>query len=191
MAIVLHHSKAKGTAKLVLLGIANHEGDGGAWPSVATLSRYANIEPRAVQKLIGRLVSSGELVRDVQAGGVAAMGDWARPNRYQVRVSCPLWCDRTPQHRDTRPGQRGLWITSPDLGINRVSHRTPGVLQDTPPPVPQDTLTVSINPPPPGSSSTTDRARPCSECGMAPARCLSQQQAWPVSDRHDYTPMAQ
>lgn len=29
MAVALHHSKTQGATKLVLLGIANHEGDGG------------------------------------------------------------------------------------------------------------------------------------------------------------------
>ena len=29
------------TDKLVLIGIANHDGDGGSWPSIATLAMYA------------------------------------------------------------------------------------------------------------------------------------------------------
>jgi hypothetical protein len=38
VATVLNHSKARGRAKLVLIGIANHLGDQGAWPSISTLS---------------------------------------------------------------------------------------------------------------------------------------------------------
>ena len=38
MSLVLHHSVAQPTHKLILLGIANHQGDGGAWPSIETLS---------------------------------------------------------------------------------------------------------------------------------------------------------
>ena len=69
MSLVLHHSKSKGTAKLVLLGIANHEGDGGAWPSVATLMRYANMDRRSVQRAIQKLVEIGELQVLKQKGG--------------------------------------------------------------------------------------------------------------------------
>ena len=117
MAVVLHHSKSGGTDKLVLLGIANHDGDGGAWPSVATLARYANVEPRAVQAAIKRLVARGEVERERQAGGTRNMPDYTRPNLYHVKVVCPPECDRSAQHR-----------------INyRVSSTTPGVVSDTPP----------------------------------------------------------
>lgn len=105
MAIVLHHSKAKGTAKLVLVGIANHAGDGGAWPAVTTLARYANVTERNVQKAIEQLIGMGELTRHVQRGGTldSHAHDWERPNRYDILLSCPAWCDRTPHHRP-RPG---------------------------------------------------------------------------------------
>ena len=135
MALVLHHSKTGGTDKLVLLGIANHDGDGGAWPSVATLARYANVEPRAVQKCIKRLVERGEIAKDTQAGGLRNMPDYTRPNLYHIKVVCPPECDRSAQHRMNR--------------ANPVSHRTPGVPQDTPPGVPQDTPPVSHRTPKP------------------------------------------
>jgi hypothetical protein len=99
LAAVLHHSAATGTDKLVLVGIANHAGDGGAWPTVRTLARYANVSPRQVQKALGRLIASGELTRHVQAGGSAGWDDYTRPNRYDVHVACPDWCDRTAHHR--------------------------------------------------------------------------------------------
>lgn len=99
MAAVLNHSRAKGTAKLVLLGIANHAGDGGAWPTVATLARYANVTERAVQQAIGQLQRLGELLVERQAGGLAHMKNYERPNRYTVMVSCPPTCDGTSNHR--------------------------------------------------------------------------------------------
>ena len=34
------------TQKLVLIGIANHDGDGGAWPSMTTLAGYAECSER-------------------------------------------------------------------------------------------------------------------------------------------------
>ena len=127
MAAVLHHSRAKGTAKLVLLGIANHDGDGGAYPAVSTLARYANTHERTVQRAIDQLVARGELRRELQAGGSREMPDHDRPNRYHVLVSCPPWCDRTSQHRDTRERrQPGLWTKG-------VASTPPGGASATPP----------------------------------------------------------
>lgn len=99
MALALHHSEAKGTAKVVLLGIANHDGDGGAWPSIPTLSAYANVDERGVQRAIDSLLELGELRRDVQAGGLRHMADYDRPNLYQLTLRCPPNCDGTTAHR--------------------------------------------------------------------------------------------
>lgn len=102
MAIVLHHSKATGAAKLVLLGIANHDGDGGSWPSVATLAKYANVKPRNVQMALEKLVGLGEIRRHIQAGGDHRIEAHRRPNRYDVLLSCPPDCDRTRHHKTRR-----------------------------------------------------------------------------------------
>lgn len=104
MTVVLHHSRARGTAKLVLLGVANHAGDGGAWPSVGTLATYANVSEREVQRALSKLIDAGELARHVQRGGTvdSHRHDFERPNRYEVLLSCPAWCDRTVQHRRRR-----------------------------------------------------------------------------------------
>lgn len=99
IAIALHHSQAKGTAKLVLIGIANHDGDGGAWPSVATLAHYAGVDARNVQRALDKLVSLGEVRRDIQAGGDERVPDHRRPNRYRFLLACPHNCDRTKQHK--------------------------------------------------------------------------------------------
>jgi hypothetical protein len=99
IAIALHHSRAKGTAKLVLIGIANHDGDGGAWPSVATLAHYAGVDARNVQRAIDKLVALGEIRKDVQAGGDIRVPDHRRPNRYRFLLECPHNCDRTRNHR--------------------------------------------------------------------------------------------
>ena len=86
MAMVLHHSSATGTAKLVLLGIANHEGDGGAWPAVETLARYANADARTVQRAISALIAAGELEREVNQGGDRRTRGDRRTNLYRIRV---------------------------------------------------------------------------------------------------------
>ena len=83
MAIALHHSRSKGTAKVVLLGIANHDGDGGAYPTVATLAKYANVSRANVQKALTKLESLGEIRRDVQAGGSHDAAEYLRPNLYR------------------------------------------------------------------------------------------------------------
>ena len=66
VSLVLNKSKATGRAKLVLLGIANHLGDQGAWPSISTLARYANASERSVKRDIQELVQLGELRVELQ-----------------------------------------------------------------------------------------------------------------------------
>jgi hypothetical protein len=66
VSLVLNNSKATGRAKLVLLGIANHLGDHGAWPSISTLARYANASERSVKRDIQELVELGELKVELQ-----------------------------------------------------------------------------------------------------------------------------
>jgi hypothetical protein len=66
VSLVLNKSKATGRAKLVLLGIANHLGDQGAWPSISTLARYANASERSVKRDIQELVELGELKVELQ-----------------------------------------------------------------------------------------------------------------------------
>lgn len=127
-AIALNHSRAKGSARLVLMGIANHDGDGGAWPSVATLARYANITPRNVQKALQTLVELREIAISVQGGGTASTVDHRRPNLYHWLLQCPPDCDRTKNHRTKRslPVLEPLTASYPQ----GVSVATPGVEGD-------------------------------------------------------------
>jgi hypothetical protein len=100
MAIALNHSRAKGVARLVLIGICNHDGDGGAWPSIAKLQRYAgNVDRRTVQRAVDELERLGEVQRIIQQGGDHTTGDGRRPNLYRVRLECPGTCDRSRNHR--------------------------------------------------------------------------------------------
>lgn len=148
LTAVLHHSKAKGTPKLVLLGIANHQGDGGAWPAVSTLARYANVTERNVQKALEQLVQLGEVAVHRQAGGNARMRDWERPNRYDVLVSCPAQCDRTTAHKVRYPQVDAPLPSMPAMSdSDPVSETTPPVGDDTPPGVGDDTRTVHVTQP--------------------------------------------
>jgi hypothetical protein len=108
LAIALHHSRAKGSAKLVLIGIANHDGDGGAWPSVRTLAKYAACSVSQVQRALSELERLGEVRRDIQAGGDHTFASHERPNRYHVLLQCPHDCDRSRHHRTRAAAQRIL-----------------------------------------------------------------------------------
>lgn len=83
ISLVLNHSKATGRAKLVLIGIANHLGDQGAWPSIATLARYANVDSRSVQRDIKQLIKLGELSVEKNA---APVGGQYKTNLYWITI---------------------------------------------------------------------------------------------------------
>lgn len=99
MAIVLHHSRATGTAKLLLLGIANHDGDGGSWPSLMRLATYAGVDIRNVRRALPKLVELGEVEVIANGGGMVNTPEHARTHLYRLLVKCPPNCDGTTQHR--------------------------------------------------------------------------------------------
>lgn len=113
------------TQKLILVGIANHDGDGGAWPSIQTLARYAGVSYRSAQRAIGDLEKSGLIVRHVNQGGTARTPDHSRPNLYELTLTPP----------DTSVG------TPPD-----TSDGTPPT-----PASPEPSLNASVEPSPPKS----------------------------------------
>lgn len=99
LSMVLNHSTALGSPKVVLLGIANHLGPDateGAWPSQKRLADYANLSERGVQKCVEKLVKAGELRVEV-AGGHSR--NQYKPNRYWITIECPDDCDKSMSHR--------------------------------------------------------------------------------------------
>jgi Helix-turn-helix domain len=66
MNAVWKQSRSDGRARLVLLAIADHQGEIGAWPSIATLAKMVNSSERSVQRDIQYLQSIGELSVEVQ-----------------------------------------------------------------------------------------------------------------------------
>jgi hypothetical protein len=84
VSLVLNQSRATGRAKLVLLGIANHLGDQGAWPSISTLARYANASERSVKRDIQELVQLGELKVELQN---APTRQQYKTNLYWITIS--------------------------------------------------------------------------------------------------------
>ena len=67
MNAVWQHSQADGRARLVLLAIADHQGEIGAWPSIATIAKMVNASERSVQRDIQHLQAIGELRVEVQS----------------------------------------------------------------------------------------------------------------------------
>jgi len=84
VAACLNVQGLRPVTKLVLLGIANHDGDGGAWPAVQTLARYADVSERTVQRCLRELEQCGHITTIAQAGGSEFLSADRRPNRYLV-----------------------------------------------------------------------------------------------------------
>jgi len=62
MALVWEHSKQEGSRLLVLLAVANHCDESGAWRGdLATLQRHARLERRWLQRVLRELGEAGEL----------------------------------------------------------------------------------------------------------------------------------
>jgi hypothetical protein len=100
---VLNHSQAKGTDKVILLGIAWHlstDPELGCWASQETLASYANCSVRQVRRAITNLVEIEEL--EVVIHGGNNYGQIRPTNRYFVRLDCPETCDSTVAHSYTQ-----------------------------------------------------------------------------------------
>jgi hypothetical protein len=83
MNAVWRESQSDGRARLVLLAIADHQGEIGAWPSIATLARMVNSSERSVQRDIQYLQKIGELQVEVQS---APSGGQYKSNLYWVTL---------------------------------------------------------------------------------------------------------
>lgn len=84
MNAVWKHSKSEGRARLVLLAIADHQGEIGAWPSIETLAKMVNASTRSVKRDIQELVELGELVVELQNAPIKTQ---YKPNLYWVTIS--------------------------------------------------------------------------------------------------------
>ncbi len=94
MTSVLVHSRAVGTSKLVLLGIAYHMGKDrskGCWPSKSTLAAYAGVTTRQVSRSLNDLVELGELIIDSRASWKRGNGDFT--NIYFLNDLCSDSCE--------------------------------------------------------------------------------------------------
>lgn len=166
MAIALHHSQAKGAAKLILVGIANHDGDGGSWPSVATLSKYAGgLDERNVRRHIRALEDLGEIESHIQQGGTHRTPEWGRPNLYSFRLRCPAGCDRTKNHKVVdNPADPGA--VAPGGGDSAPGGRVPAPPGGRVPAPPEPSIEPSMNTASVWSSTSPAPQPICWACGQ-------------------------
>ena len=80
---VWQHSQSTGRARLVLLAIADHQGEIGAWPSMKTIAKMVNASERSVQRDIQTLQELGELSVEIQN---APMRQQYKSNLYWVTL---------------------------------------------------------------------------------------------------------
>ena len=96
---IWQHSRAHGTALVVLLAIADYaNADGLAWPSTSVLAARARLSERQTRRCLATLVEMGELSVEPDAAGTGA-------RRY--RITCPgpdLPLPPEPRTQNPEPG---------------------------------------------------------------------------------------
>lgn len=117
VSAVLKHSKAKGTAKLVLLAIAWHYGEDaelGAWPSQNTLANYCNTSDRQIRRALQDLIELEEL--EYRAHDGRGFRPDRRTARYFILLDCPETCDASVSHNEIADifGRTGGHLRSTD-----------------------------------------------------------------------------
>ena len=143
MVTVLNAGNLTARRKLILLGIANHDGDGGSWPSISTLARYAVCSTRTVQRELQRLTEDGLVTVEHQAGGFLSTRADRRPNLYHLNISKVVdnsdhgvTTGVTPSESrgDIALSQRGDIAVSPEtsLTVPYTSKRDSSVRDDDP-----------------------------------------------------------
>lgn len=105
--------------KLLLIGIANHDGDGGAWPSIATLATYTGLSVRQTQRTVQKLVDRGLVEVGVNEGGNKKTKNDRRPNLYILHLD---GVTSQAERGDTQTSPRGV---TPD-----VTRTIPGTIQE-------------------------------------------------------------
>lgn len=144
MSWVFEHSKAKKSERLVLLSIANHmDPDGEGWVHVARICAEANITENTYRKAVQALEDSGELIREVKAGGSPKCHDSRRPNWFIMPMLDP---SDPPSLGGSDPISFGGSPPPPFWGVERDVSKEPSKGGPTPTvPVDADPLTDDDN----------------------------------------------
>ena len=128
---------------MVLMGIANHCGDGGAWPALSTLAKYAGITRDNARKAVRKLEELGEIRVDLNGGGDLTAAFYERPNRYYFLLTCPNTCDRSTNHRVRGEVRLDLPSESMPPVVFDEQGNTPPPIESVPPGgIASDVLTV-------------------------------------------------
>lgn len=109
----LHQQLESQRAKLILIGICNHDGDGGSWPSIATLARYAACSPRTVKRLLKELEDDGWITIHRNEGGTRNTRADKRTNLYVVNYERGDRADTSRAARGDKPAPRGDTVDTP------------------------------------------------------------------------------
>lgn len=125
MAVVLNMENLDPVEKLILLGIANHDGDGGSWPSIDTLARYSCRSRRTVQSWLDKLVEKGLVERDKNAGGTTKTRNDRRPNLYTLRLPDGVQPDCTPSPERGAAGRANGVQSEAQRGAAWTAQETP------------------------------------------------------------------
>ena len=119
VAWVLDRSAAEGSARLVLIAIANHVGPAGwSWPSVPTIARESKVDERTVYRCMKVLEDIGELTIERRPG---------KPSRYGLTTLLNSLSPLTECHPpDVTPPLTPRQGT-PDTGVTRTikNHQEP------------------------------------------------------------------
>lgn len=106
--------------RFVLVAMANHDGDGGCWPAIATLARYTGLSERQIQRCITALEAAGYVTRHIGEGGTQHTRNDRRPTRYTLHLRgdthvapSPNGVTSTTQRGDTHDAN-GVTPTSPE-----------------------------------------------------------------------------
>ena len=87
MTEVWEHSEAEGTARLVLLALADHADDEtrSCWPSIGRIAKKCRVHKDTARRHLHALQELGEIRIEDQKGGTPKTSGGRRPNRYVIR----------------------------------------------------------------------------------------------------------
>jgi Helix-turn-helix domain len=153
---VFKHSESEGTARLVLLVLADHAGQGGwvCYPSIKRIAERAKASESAVHRAIRTLVELGEVEIDRQGAYDERIRKDKRPNLYRIIPTngVPL----------TTPGESDGVSLAKLRGVAGASDGVPPV---APKPSLEPSMNREKNHPKDGFARFPVRNRDCDGCG--------------------------
>jgi hypothetical protein len=84
VGFILDHSTASGSARWVLISLANHARGWDAWPSVELIAYEAGLTERTVQHALAGLERDGHIVRTINGAPDLRIPNGRKPNLYQI-----------------------------------------------------------------------------------------------------------